>query len=179
MPSVTPGIKGLSNETGVLLQLVLFVRKGTEGVAILRNDNLTLRSNERVKCTYGSASDPYLSGLRITGLFQNDMKQTTQTVMKRGSPLDAVLNTHTVVRVRFDGQNFTLWPENPWPVPDEFYASNAAPMSHADAFSRFGLGAAVRLPGKPSLPGPIWPSGIAGASEPAGPAFYTLETHSV
>ncbi len=124
------------NRTGVFLQVVLVVRKGDNPTDILRENKFILNHEQIQRIQYGDAQNTLLSGIRLTGLVQGAMKQVSELVVDRSSPLDRDLNRSSTVIFGYDGRNFTLWPSNPL-LPPSRLRLRSATAEHDEVHNRF------------------------------------------
>ncbi|MCD7035148.1 DUF3344 domain-containing protein [Metabacillus sp. GX 13764] len=99
--SVTAGgeqpSKTFINNSAATLQITLFLRQGTNPVNQDGTVSFNLAPFERRTVSYGDAENPFLNGLILTTLFDNDLYSKAEFVLERSSELDNLLNTNDFI----------------------------------------------------------------------------------
>lgn len=91
--------KTFINNSGATLQVTLFVRQGSETFNQDGTVSFTLNPFQRLTVPYGSDQNPFLNGILLFTIFQNDLYSKIQFVTARGSELDNVLNTNQFISI--------------------------------------------------------------------------------
>jgi len=95
------GAKTFHNQTNLDLSVQLEVRKGDKPGNTLCYKNYSLASGDSRYCEYSDSRNPYLDGILINGVNDDEMIASQQFVFHRGGPgsLDAKFNTHNTVTI--------------------------------------------------------------------------------
>ncbi|MTH53577.1 hypothetical protein GKZ89_09195 [Bacillus mangrovi] len=91
------GVKTLINTTSATLQITLFGRAGSNPVNQGAATNVTLLPNQTLTVQYGDDANPFLNGISVFAIADNDLYSKVQFVLATGSELDNVLNTNNVL----------------------------------------------------------------------------------
>ncbi|KZZ84002.1 MULTISPECIES: hypothetical protein [Bacillaceae] len=91
------GVKTLINTTTATLQITLYARAGSNPVNQGPALNVTLLPNQTLTVQYGSDANPFLNGIAVFTIANNDLYSKVQFVLARGSELDNVLNNNNVL----------------------------------------------------------------------------------
>ena len=94
------GKKLFVNKGRTDLVVRLLVRKGANprnGIA--QRVDVRIKAGGKKKVAYGSSSNIYLQGLRLTWMDKGVQLRKRQVVVKRGSWFDDVLNTNRIITI--------------------------------------------------------------------------------
>ena len=100
--------KLFKNGSDKQIKVTLFVRAGDNPANSAGNQSFDLGPHQQSWVTYGNNQNIYLNGLSVVSLFDGELEAEQQFVIKRGGPLDNVLNKNNVVQVLFDNGVFHL-----------------------------------------------------------------------
>jgi hypothetical protein len=130
-----PGKKLFINHTRHELRVILTIRKGEDPAATAGTQDFTLAAGpdavtgedlSQQEITYGSATDIYLNGIETQLITDGAAVGKRDLVVRRGSPMDDQLNTHSIVDFLFDGEQVLISASNPNPTS---YAFRSNPPS--------------------------------------------------
>ncbi|MCD7032632.1 hypothetical protein LRR81_00215 [Metabacillus sp. GX 13764] len=93
------GVKTLINTTPAVLQIILFTRTGNSPANQGQAVQVTLQPFETKTVQYGSVQNPFLNGISVFTIYQNDLYSKVQFVTARPSELDNLLNNNNVVLI--------------------------------------------------------------------------------
>lgn len=94
-----PGVKTLINTTGATLEITLFVRQGSQPSNQDGSVSVTLQPFQTLTVQYGSAQNPFLNGISVFTINNNDLFSSVQFVTASRSELDNLLNLNNVVLI--------------------------------------------------------------------------------
>ena len=105
--------KTITNTTNATLQLTLFVRQGD--IPYLNSDTVSveLLPGETELVSYGDASNPYLNGVIMFTIFENNLYSKVQFITALQTELDTLLNTNNIFTITEVDSDYVLTGSNP------------------------------------------------------------------
>lgn len=106
------GAKTFINKTNAPVTLQLFVRQGDNPANLLNVQSLVVQAGQSVPYNYSDSANPYLNGLGAVLNASGNLVQSFQYVTTRGSAVDNLLNTNSIVTIAETGQSLVITSSN-------------------------------------------------------------------
>lgn len=104
--------KTFNNRSAATLQIGLLVRQGADPANFDGVVYFTLRPGETKTVTYGNQQNVFLNGIVMSTNFNGDIYAKTQIVTVRGSQLDDLLNTNSIIDILPISTDYVMFGRN-------------------------------------------------------------------
>lgn len=105
--------KTVNNRSAATLQIGFLVRQGADPANFDGVVYFTIRPGETRTVTYGNQQNVFLNGVVISTIFNGDIYTKTQIVTVRGSQLDNLLNTNSIIDILPISTDYVMFARNP------------------------------------------------------------------
>ncbi|AGX06760.1 MULTISPECIES: hypothetical protein [Bacillaceae] len=104
--------KTFNNRSAATLQIALLVRQGENPANFDGDVYFTLAPGQTRTITYGNAQNVFLNGIVLSTNFNGDIYNKTQIVTERGSQLDNLLNTNSIIDILPISTDYVIFGRN-------------------------------------------------------------------